>query len=712
MSAPFTAKPTTLKRFLTPSGGGFYIPLYQRSYRWRASDVTRLVDDIIAGITRFTNDQSSTFIGTIITVANRSDLFPPATELPSRVFQIIDGQQRIATLLCMCGELRRAVNSASALLTDDDQEIFGPLVEGHISALEKPLFLTISDASGSPLPRMIRGGADCWSQEESGYRSEIGQYLLTYDLQHDRPLLTGNLLFDQAINRLYRTFGADQLFGGAIERLDNDKRRILLGLDCSSNFEHNQSNRLRDLLVFSRFLQDHVHAISVEASDPNSAYTIFESLNTTGESLSAFETFVPLVVSKVGGQSNYADSWEKLQIDRCNEALNGDNPGQISARTTKALIAFALSDTGDKIGKPLHEQRSYLKKYPFLPAEHRRIFLRGLNSTATCLNHLWHRNNPLPMASEHTRVALQMLIDSGHIIPQALLTRGYEEFIGHDPSLFYRLIRVVADFWLLWRLARSTTHSIDNHYRSLMAGMEVQDSRTLGPYSRRPRQYHDQTRSPHPDDVANDLKWILQYKGGIFDRDTWVNKVTDLAHGRSKRGGHRKLLRYALLGAYHDAVPDARNFLRCGTPRSSVTLTSSWYSAELTLEHIAPRNRNPADQTWDDEIYSERRVHRLGNLTLLPKEENQTLGNLSWEKKKEYFSVFSERDFLVRQEQINNFDFHRNTRRLLDNDFVPFCSDLARCSADCWTAPKVAQRGRILACMIWSRFAPSLSFDV
>ena len=706
MSAPFKVETKTLKQFLTPSGSGFYIPLYQRPYRWKASNVSRLVDDIVYGIKRFRNDRSSTFIGTLITVNNDSDLFPPATEHPSRVNQIIDGQQRIATLLCMCGELRRAIHSAFQLLSEDDQTLFRPLVDDHTAALGKPLLLTVSDAEDLSLPRMIRGGLDCWGKEDTGYKSEIGRYLVTYDLLQDRPKSTGDLMFDRAVTKMHRTFGADHPFGDAIDCLDDDKRKMLLGLDSSSNNGQSRANRLRDLLVFAVFMQKYVHVISVEAEEPDSVYTVFESLNTTGELLSAFETFVPLVVYATGGQSRYAGSWENHQIDRCKEGLRGQHPQQIAVRTTKALVAFALSDTGKKIGNQLHEQRVYLRTYLSLSASSQKIFLKGLSSTATGLNDLWYEDNPLPTSSEHTRVALRMLIDSGHTIPQGLLIRGYEEFIEQDPSLFHRLIRVVADFWLLWRLSRSTTNNIDNHHRSLMAGMEIQNSKTIGPYSRRPQQ-HD-CRSPYPDEVAANLQWILQYKGGISDRKTWVAKVADLAHGRNT-GRHKRLLKYALLGAYHDAVPDQENFIRQGTPRSSNTLTTSWYGAELTLEHIAPQNRDDTDDTFDDDLYREGRIHRLGNLTLLPKEENQTLGNLSWKKKKEYFSVFSERDLETRREMIKNFDLHQKTKHLLGNDFVPFCADLAKFEAECWTARDVARRGKNLAGMIWDRFAPSLN---
>ena len=158
----------------------------------------------------------------------------------------------------------------------------------------------------------------------------------------------------------------------------------------------------------------------------------------------------------------------------------------------------------------------------------------------------------------------------------------------------------------------------------------------------------------------------------------------------------------------HDAVPDPEIFVRRGTDGSSVTLTTSWYDAELSLEHIAPQRREVDDNTFDNDLYREGRIQRIGNLTLLPKEENQTLSNMSWEKKRKYFEVFSNRDPEERRKLINRYNLHQKTKQLLDNDFVPFCADLAQFVDECWKTCDVAQRGERLAGLMWDRFAPSL----
>ena len=105
--ARFDGRALPLKHLLNATGTGFYVPLYQRPYRWTKDNASRLIEDIVDGIARFQRTgRSSTFLGTVITVDDARNLVPAPTDRPGTVRQVIDGQQRIATLLGMCGELR------------------------------------------------------------------------------------------------------------------------------------------------------------------------------------------------------------------------------------------------------------------------------------------------------------------------------------------------------------------------------------------------------------------------------------------------------------------------------------------------------------------------------------------------------------------------------------------------------------------------------
>ena len=704
--AHFEACAQPLKDLLNAAGTGFYVPLYQRPYRWTKDNASRLIADIVDGITGFQRTgRSSTFLGSLITVADASNLVPTPTDRLGTVRQVIDGQQRIATLLGLCGELQRAIGIAFEELAEHERAVLEPVVERQQKELGMSLSFKVAESDDSSLPRMIRGGEDRWGRTDFEYQSEIGRYLYAYS-QVDEAESTGSRVFDEVIGAMRSAFASEVLFNGRVGRLDTDQWSALFQQDQPGDLpDSDEATRLLSLLTFAAFSMSHVQVISVDAEDEESAFAVFEPLNTTGEPLTAFETFVPSVVYTCGGQLKYAKSSECLQVDRFNSLL-GELPVKDAVqRTKKALVAFALSDTGSKLGEHLRDQRAYLRKYLELTEAERGSFLKGLANTAECVADLWHEDNPLAASNDHTKVALRMLIESRHTITRGLLARGYEEFREEEPRLLDRLVRVVADFWLLWRLSRSTTANIDGHYRNLMAGFEL-DGSPLGPYCRRPasRTAHP----PKPDVVAGDLRMILEAKGGISRREDWVAKASELGHGSQ---GNKALLRYALLGAYHDAIPGTPpEMVQAGIAGSSPTLTAVWYGAALTVEHIAPQNPINGDNSFGDQIYRENRVHRLGNLTLLPEKENRILGNKSWPEKQQYLRVFAERDRSVRARQIKDLDLQPATEDLLQKRFIPFCADLAKLESNQWTERHIAERGKCLAELIWDRFAPSLGY--
>ncbi len=392
---PFVAETRTVGSLLTGSGTGFYIPLYQRPYRWNKDNAGRLIADVVDGISTYQETRrSSTFLGTLITVPD-SDLYPPATDRPPTVFQVIDGQQRIATLLGMFGELNRAAHSAFNSLNEGERQHILPFFEPISQKLSKSLCLTSSATDQFTLPRMIRGGVDQWGIRPDNYKSEIGSYLATYDL-FTVPQLTEDMSsFNDVLSTMRDSFVANMPF--EIDALSEDQWKSMFEQRRPSNMPTSETvDRLLKLLAFASFSMNRVHVIWVQANHEESASAIFESLNTTGERLTALETFVPLVVSAKGGQASYAGSLEETQIKRFRKSLTGLRSKEITPRTKTTLVGFALSDTGRRLGERLYVQRAYLREYKDLGQEERQTFITGLGNTASCLRQLWYGEHPLP----------------------------------------------------------------------------------------------------------------------------------------------------------------------------------------------------------------------------------------------------------------------------------------------------------------------------
>lgn len=110
----FTAESHSMMEFLTANGQGLYIPAYQRQFTWDDSKLKKLFDDSTHGLKKLLiQEDSVTFIGTIIAIHDTTNATvnpPNRTGLPSRVMTIIDGQQRLTSLLMLTTVLHNELN--------------------------------------------------------------------------------------------------------------------------------------------------------------------------------------------------------------------------------------------------------------------------------------------------------------------------------------------------------------------------------------------------------------------------------------------------------------------------------------------------------------------------------------------------------------------------------------------------------------------------
>jgi hypothetical protein len=145
----------------------FYsVPDYQREYVWTTARVERLLQDISAEFSEKTDSYSPDyFIGTIVT-NYQSD---------NKIFELIDGQQRITTLYIflvavrdylkeMGNELKAVENQLFALSVDQDgNELPRHRVELQYEDSQDVLKLLVNDRDGSPidsLPTSTRSAAN------------------------------------------------------------------------------------------------------------------------------------------------------------------------------------------------------------------------------------------------------------------------------------------------------------------------------------------------------------------------------------------------------------------------------------------------------------------------------------------------------------------------------------------------------------------------
>ena len=186
------------------------------------------------------------------------------------------------------------------------------------------------------------------------------------------------------------------------------------------------------LALLGTFLLDRVQIIYVEATDESIAFSLFEPLNSTGQSLTPIETLKPLVVQEEGGASGFKDSNAAQYLGDIDRSVNAQDAARKINHTKDLIVTFALADTGKKIGRSFDEQRAYLRRCfkSCHGPDSRDGFLRELASVAEFESETWRlRESPaiLSGASDDTAAAFLMLRDSNHTIAKALLSRFHSD---------------------------------------------------------------------------------------------------------------------------------------------------------------------------------------------------------------------------------------------------------------------------------------------
>ena len=240
-------------------------------------------------------------------------------------------------------------------------------------------------------------------------------------------------------------------------------------------------------IIFATYLNYHIATTVVVAPNEDDAFDMFESLNTTGELLTAYETFKPKVIEREG-RLKYKDSDSYQWITEIEEYLNRyTNPKEKQRSTSEMLIHFALSETGKKLEKPLNYQRKYLHyefdKLSTQSIEESRFFVRSLAKMGSFLKDFWfvEKNiNPdfasLHIDDEETLLGFQMLRELKHTITIAPLYRFYFHILDAKTESeekqrkddFVEAIKATVTFSVLWRGAMGDTRNIDSHYREIL----------------------------------------------------------------------------------------------------------------------------------------------------------------------------------------------------------------------------------------------------
>lgn len=682
----FTAKAENVWQFLHAAGQGCYIPAYQRPYAWDDRNVDRLVDDVINGLGHLVERSGAiSFLGTIIAIhdTNLVTVKPVfQAEVAQRVMTLIDGQQRISTSVMMNVALHHHIATLLRKASKVPGEEFEWLNEHAERALAE-LWTTfaLDQTTGNPpvnryYPRVIRAFDDVWSKKGSQalYRSPIARLIWTY-IQHVEAARTEAFTYKVAdedgvldprhepivavfryirneLNNLTGKKVAQYDFPDLQQVVRNDgfmralwsytpPEPIVRFVTEQSGHKHYELFcALTRSLIFHKYFNTRMALTIVTTRNEDDAFDMFEALNTTGEPLTAFETFKPKVI-EAEGLDNYEKSTSYRDVQRIEEYLDAFRKADERQRaTSELLIPFALGETGERLQKNLSDQRRYLRDYfDKLPSiEEQRGAVTSLANLSELVRTGWSSTKPEPAINglgkfdEETGFCFQALRALKHSIALGPLSRFYNEMRTSDDDSravrkadFAAAIRATTAFSMLWRGGYGGTENIDAVYRSAMRDGLPADS--ILPLAKRPKEGLGAVSLSG----YKRLLWA-KFTERFPDRESWVK-----AASRVPIYSHSAVVaKFLLIVASDDAALDPSEnglIVRGKKGLSSTVHTSAWGAdVHYSVEHVAPQASKAAG--WVEALYDDpQTVDRLGNLILLPTVANSSMGKRPWVEK-------------------------------------------------------------------------------
>ena len=305
-------------------------------------------------------------------------------------------------------------------------------------------------------------------------------------------------------------------------------------------------------MLFSHYLLKLVILTRVETEDEDSAFDIFDSLNTTGEPLTAIETFKPRVISFENGETGYSGSETETHFKKLEENLNYINTDMRQTATKELLVTFALYLEGRKLSQNLATQRAYLQSTfeRAKQADFKRRIVQSLADITEFQQTYWNRdstqaldNIPYSEASDLLKLCCTFLSEMRTRLTIPIMTRYWVQ-CRQDQSwdVFTEAVKALTAFIVLRRSMTGNTRGIDSDFRKMMGEL------CIGLY--------DLNSLLSLDDLKEKLReYLAVSRIGVENKDTWVSGASDVPMAEHSR----PLCRFLLFAAHDNARADQEN---------------------------------------------------------------------------------------------------------------------------------------------------------
>jgi hypothetical protein len=319
------------------------------------------------------------------------------------------------------------------------------------------------------------------------------------------------------------------------------------------------------------------------ADDQNTAFMMFEPLNSTSEPLTAFEVYRSKAVRQLNAQ------FPKTELLLAYEQTARDD---VITRSNALIFNMAQAYSGERPRIHFVPLKHYLDEH--ITAS----FIAHFEKAAEFFREIWlEQTSTAAWFDDEAKNCIRFLKAVSHDIAIPLLLRYYLT----QPNDLAKVLKVIIGFYALWR-ASYTTHALPKTYRALLTAGGAEDMSVAG---------------------GKPLKTTKELAD--YFRTKLTDKIGSLAAGQTLE--QKWLADLSLNYEEHKTLCRLFIFLDMGaTIKSNLVPNDPWTSAD-DVEHIHAVGLTPTPPS----------VHHIGNLTFLPGTVNKSVQASNWGDKREVY---------------------------------------------------------------------------
>ena len=580
------------------------VPVYQRQYTWDAELVSQFWDDIDEIADRYVNTGkiSPHFFGAIIYSPADTDGFGSI-----KLQNVVDGQQRLTTFHLFLAALfdiaksrgndkyaarlkEYLFNAHSEAMTDKERDI----QKLWSSSADREHYMTITSGGITALREKY---SHCFRRNGSVYKGDPNGPVPT--------MVRAYALLHEGISE-YFEYWLDPDEGDEVDALDEDKI-----------FDALLNAFLRALVI-----------VVIELGKGDDARAIFASLNGRSKPLSAFDLirndiFHRAVARNESDEDLYYGAWQELESEYWQEVVK---QGRLKrARTDHFMAHMLAARTAEDVSaaEVAEEYKDFAENADF------ETVASEISDIIKYAN-IYKRFDDSSKNFPEARIAQFLNIWDMSVFHPIILAVGTSDLTDDEKKRIYKRIE---DYVVRRDIAGLTRKNLNKSVVSII--------RTFNKNGYSEAALNDWFEGS--DGQGSLMPTIGDILKGASDLDAYHNlrsqKLRYILHAieMSMRTGRQERLTFDTDNLHVEHIMPEKWALHWPLPSGLEALDEDWSVHAVSLQKVSALDNSTLELSQDDiSAFTKRQVakHTLGNLTLLTRELNPSVGNAGWETKR------------------------------------------------------------------------------